>query len=243
MPSRPRTRLTAAVLPLSALLAPVLLVTARPAAAAPLPAPSPVTAEAERLPASGRSSVAADATASGRSARVLARGASVRARLTAPTTGSRLVVRLRSTSHTAAARTTPTPARAASARSTTALDDAYESRIVQLVNVHRTAAGLGRLTVSACADRFAEQWSATMASTGVFAHRSSLSPLLSTCAATAVGENIAYGSVSPDQLMSLWMHSPGHRANILDPRFTVIGVGAVRTASGRVYGTQNFLRR
>jgi uncharacterized protein YkwD len=37
------------------------------------------------------------------------------------------------------------------------------------------------------------------------------------------------------------MNSAGHRANILNPRYTHIGVGATTTASGRVYGTQNFL--
>ena len=123
-----------------------------------------------------------------------------------------------------------------------ALDDAYETRIVQLVNVHRTAAGLPRLAVSACADRYAEDWSATMARTKAFQHRPSLGTVMKACRGSAVGENIAYGGVSADQLMAMWMASPGHRANILSPRFTHIGVGAVTTPAGRTYGTQNFLR-
>lgn len=122
------------------------------------------------------------------------------------------------------------------------LDDAYETRIVQLVNAHRAAAGLRRLAVSPCADRFAEDWSATMARTSAVRHRSSLGTVMTACRATAVGENIAYGGVTADQMMAMWMGSPGHRANILDPRFTHLGVGAVKTSVGRTYGTQDFLR-
>jgi uncharacterized protein YkwD len=122
------------------------------------------------------------------------------------------------------------------------LDDAYETRIVQLVNAHRATAGLPRLAVSPCADRYAEAWSATMARTGAFVHRPSLGTLLSACRASAVGENIAYGSVSADQMMAMWMKSPGHRANILSSRFTHLGVAGATTAGGRTYGTQNFLR-
>ncbi len=132
---------------------------------------------------------------------------------------------------------TATPAAAAAP-----VDDAYEARVVQLVNAHRTAAGLPRLAVSACADRYAEHWSATMARTSAFAHRPSLTTVLTACRAAAVGENIAYGSVSADRMVTMWMRSPGHRANILSRGFTHIGVGAARTGGGRTYGTQNFLR-
>ena len=122
------------------------------------------------------------------------------------------------------------------------VDDAYETRVVQLVNAARASAGLPRLAVSTCADRYAEDWSATMARTSVFAHRPSLGTVMTACRASAVGENIASGSVSADQMMAMWMASAGHRANILNPRFTHIGVGTAVTASGKTYGTQNFLR-
>lgn len=39
------------------------------------------------------------------------------------------------------------------------------------------------------------------------------------------GENIAAGHENPEQVVEGWMNSPGHRANILDPDFTKIGVG------------------
>jgi uncharacterized protein YkwD len=81
-----------------------------------------------------------------------------------------------------------------------------------------------------------------MARTSVFAHRPSLGTVMTGCRASGVGENIAAGAVSADEMMAMWMRSPGHRANILNSRFTHIGVAAATTASGRTYGTQNFLR-
>jgi uncharacterized protein YkwD len=116
---------------------------------------------------------------------------------------------------------------------------AYVSRIVTLVNAQRAAHGLRPLNWSPCASRFAAPWSSHMAATSTLVHQS-LSPILG-CPARTAGENIAYGNVSADQMMSMWMNSPGHRANILNPAFTRIGVGAVRTASGRWWATQDFV--
>jgi len=51
-----------------------------------------------------------------------------------------------------------------------------------------------------------------------------------------VAENIAWGSDSratPVAIVRMWMHSPGHRANILNRRFEEIGVGIVRGAPRR----------
>jgi uncharacterized protein YkwD len=41
----------------------------------------------------------------------------------------------------------------------------------------------------------------------------------------AAGENIAKGQRTPQEVVTAWMNSPGHRANILNKRFTHIGVG------------------
>jgi uncharacterized protein YkwD len=46
--------------------------------------------------------------------------------------------------------------------------------------------------------------------------------------AWALAENIAWGTGSlstPAETVQAWMHSPGHRANILNPRFRDIGIG------------------
>jgi uncharacterized protein YkwD len=48
-----------------------------------------------------------------------------------------------------------------------------------------------------------------------------------------LGENIAWGSydyATPANIVDGWMHSPGHRANILNPGFHEIGLGVARGA-------------
>ncbi|HEY2602302.1 MAG TPA: CAP domain-containing protein [Thermoleophilaceae bacterium] len=48
-----------------------------------------------------------------------------------------------------------------------------------------------------------------------------------------IGENIAWGSgpyATPKSIVSMWMHSPGHRANILNPNYRDIGIGIANGA-------------
>ncbi len=53
---------------------------------------------------------------------------------------------------------------------------------------------------------------------------------------SALGENIAAGYYSVEEVIAGWMDSPGHCANIMDPNFTDLGVGAYYR-SGTSYGT------
>ena len=43
--------------------------------------------------------------------------------------------------------------------------------------------------------------------------------------AGASAENVAQGQSSPEEVMSAWMNSPGHRDNLLNPEFQHLGVG------------------
>ncbi|MFA9446575.1 CAP domain-containing protein [Egicoccus sp. AB-alg6-2] len=56
----------------------------------------------------------------------------------------------------------------------------------------------------------------------------------------AAGENIAMGQRDTAELHVGWMESDGHRANILLPEFTAMGVGIVCRADGRMWATQVF---
>lgn len=53
-----------------------------------------------------------------------------------------------------------------------------------------------------------------------------------------VGENIAMMQPGPDWVMNSWMNSSGHRANILDPDFTTIGIGCVYVGEAGPYWVQ-----
>ena len=117
----------------------------------------------------------------------------------------------------------------------------YESRVLAATNVERVRAGLRPLTVSSCATGYAERWAGVLAQAGALSHQS-LSKVLTGCSASSVGENVAYGNVTPEQLVGMWMASPGHRANLLNAGYTHLGVGALTQADGRTYGVQVFLR-
>ena len=58
----------------------------------------------------------------------------------------------------------------------------------------------------------------------------------------AYGENIAYGYPDASTVVTGWMNSSGHRANILGASFTEIGVGHAFDSAGRPYYAQVFGR-
>ena len=60
---------------------------------------------------------------------------------------------------------------------------------------------------------------------------------------TGWGENLAWSSgnlSTPAKTVDGWMNSPGHRANILNTRWTHIGVGVAQGDNGAVYWVQLF---
>ena len=48
-------------------------------------------------------------------------------------------------------------------------------------------------------------------------------------------ENIAQGGMGLEKLFSIWMNSQGHRRNMLDPRFSRLGLAYAGEANGRKY--------
>ena len=54
------------------------------------------------------------------------------------------------------------------------------------------------------------------------------------------GENIAMGQKSAASVMDGWMHSSGHRANILKSDYTKIGVGYAKASDGTTCWVQIF---
>jgi len=53
----------------------------------------------------------------------------------------------------------------------------------------------------------------------------------------ACGENVAYGALYEDEVMKEWLNSPGHCANIMSPKYTVMGAWLTG-----MYWTQVFAR-
>lgn len=104
-------------------------------------------------------------------------------------------------------------------------------RILELVNNERGSRGLTALTRNALLDTAADAHADDMAANSFFSHTGSDGNSVSNRATAAgyvwssIGENIGQADVTPAAMMNLWMNSDGHRANILNPDYTELGVG------------------
>ena len=121
---------------------------------------------------------------------------------------------------------------------------AYEQEVIRLVNIERAKYGLAALTEDWEISRVARYKSQDMHDRRYFDHNS---PTYGTpfqmmkafgLAYRSAGENIAMGYRTPQAVVTGWMNSSGHRANILNSSYTKIGVGYV--ADGN-YWTQQFI--
>jgi uncharacterized protein YkwD len=104
--------------------------------------------------------------------------------------------------------------------------------LIALVNEERALYGLGPLTYNENLALSAQTYAQRMADGDFFAHTA---PDGSTMVARAeaagyeawtfLGENLAGGQPTPERVVSAWMKSPGHRANILSDQASEVGVG------------------
>jgi hypothetical protein len=121
-----------------------------------------------------------------------------------------------------------------------------EQYLFAATNQERAAIGLPALTWNPQLAIAAHEHVIRMARTGGISHQFSGEPDLTerTSAAGArfstVAENVAVGESSVT-VHNAWMHSPGHRANILDSVVTSVGISAV-LYDGRLWAVQDFSR-
>jgi uncharacterized YkwD family protein/spore coat assembly protein SafA len=124
----------------------------------------------------------------------------------------------------------------------------YEDEVVRLVNIERAKQGLPALKSNWELSRCARYKSQDMINKNYFSHTSPTygSPFQMMenfgLRFSSAGENIAYGQRTPQEVVTAWMNSPGHRANILSGSFTHIGVGAAKKSNGTLYWTQMFMK-
>ena len=57
----------------------------------------------------------------------------------------------------------------------------------------------------------------------------------------AVGENIGMGQSSAEEVVTAWMNSSGHRANILNGGYRKIGAAAYTAPNGSIYWCEQFV--
>ncbi|MEL7609016.1 MAG: SH3 domain-containing protein [Bacillota bacterium] len=120
----------------------------------------------------------------------------------------------------------------------------YEEQVLKLVNDQRTSRGLCALTLDATLSNLARAKSQDMHDNNYFSHTSptygSAFDMLKAAGISyrAAGENLAKGYLTPEAVVTGWMNSSGHRANILNGNYTRIGIGYVADGS---YWTQIFI--
>ena len=115
---------------------------------------------------------------------------------------------------------------------------------MDLANADRAQQGLPPLKWDPALAQAAAQHAQLMAQQPALSHQYPGEPDLDARAGAAgahfraIAENVALAP-SPQALDQEWMHSPLHRANILDPRMDTIGVGLVRRG-GNYYAVEDF---
>lgn len=127
---------------------------------------------------------------------------------------------------------------------------AYANEVLRLVNIERANAGAAPLVLDEALCNAANMRAIEMDCTGVFGHKrpngNSCFEVYDICNVewqSACGENIAAGQATPEEVMKSWLSSAGHKANILSPEYTKMGLGySVGLSNGqyRGYWAQEF---
>jgi Cysteine-rich secretory protein family len=119
-----------------------------------------------------------------------------------------------------------------------------ERQLMELANEARAARGLGPLVWDKSLAAASRQHAVWVARSAQLSHQYPGEIDLAARASQAgarfelIAENIAQGS-SAGQLHDEWMHSPPHRANLLDPRVNRVGIAIVRKGD-TLYGVEDF---
>ena len=128
-----------------------------------------------------------------------------------------------------------------------ATKEKYVKRVFELVNKERVKAGVQPLILNEKLCDMARFKLNEMDELGYFDHKSpvygSPSEMAKAFGITdkGCGENLA-GSSTPESVMDAWMSSEGHRANILNPKYTQIGIAChINSDTNSLWWAQEFI--
>lgn len=114
--------------------------------------------------------------------------------------------------------------------------------VVAAVNEERESAGCSPVTVDSRLAAAAQGHSQDQADRGKMTHTGSDGSTTGERATRAgyrwsrIGENVASGTTSAERVMTMWMNSSGHRANIVNCAYRHIGVARVDGYWTQVFG-------
>ena len=106
----------------------------------------------------------------------------------------------------------------------------YAYQVLNLVNAERTANGLSPLVMN---ESLLESSMIRAAENSIlFSHTRPNGELTFYLNDLIIAENCAYGQSTPETVVEGWMNSAGHKANILESKYTTIGIGCVEVDGG-----------
>ncbi|MCC6356287.1 MAG: CAP domain-containing protein [Verrucomicrobiae bacterium] len=116
--------------------------------------------------------------------------------------------------------------------------------LYQAIGAQRSMAGLQPLAPSPDLELLAAAWSQHIAAKGKLIHRDDLRHIMLERGWWALTENLHFSSrpFDPADVMSHWMASRPHRANLLDPNVTHIGLGTAVGPEGHTFTVFNAAR-
>ena len=109
----------------------------------------------------------------------------------------------------------------------------HAEQVLALVNVERKKVGLKPLALSQRCQAQADKRAKEICQRGRFNHKGAFNGLRGY---GWMGENIAKGYRSPAAVVRGWMHSKGHRANILSRKYNHLGVGYYKGCWVQTFG-------
>lgn len=116
-----------------------------------------------------------------------------------------------------------------------------QQQIIDATNAFRTQNGRSPVKADPQLNQVAQRWAEQMAREDRLYHNPNYSNQYRP-GWRGASENVAQNwvGVSAQAFVDQWANSPGHRANMLSPGVTHLGVGVAKSASGKVYAVQNF---
>lgn len=127
--------------------------------------------------------------------------------------------------------------------------ESLAAEVLRLVNSERSSRGLTTLAIDDTLRLQAAKYACEMINDDFFAH---VNPVTGSTLEdrakefgyeySIIGENLAAGQTSAIQVVQDWMNSEGHRANILRPEFTEIGIAVRLGGDFGIYWVQEFGR-
>ncbi len=119
-------------------------------------------------------------------------------------------------------------------------------RVVELINEERVANGLDPLeevaVIRDCAMIRAQEAASSFSHTRPDGTRYKTVLEDTGVSMKYTGENLAGGYLSPEHVVEGWMNSEGHRANVLNEKFTKVGAGWYTNAAGRQFWSLLFVK-